>query len=122
MAGYKIWNKTDNLYTPAGTMYTPEQVFAQTPLAQTGKFIICDAPVNMGVFMELDQTKATYKKLVEERKAVSADSTCPVITDTMTDEEVCDAIYAFETEVLAPPVTADERIAAAMEFQNLMSI
>jgi len=122
MAGYKIWNKSDNLYTPAGAMLTPEQVFVQTPLAQTGKFIICDASINMGVFMELDQTKTVYKKLIEERRAVHADSTCPLITDTMTDQEVCDAIYAFENEVLAPLVTADERIAAAMEFQNLMSL
>ncbi|HWP80340.1 MAG TPA: hypothetical protein VN446_06815 [Candidatus Acidoferrum sp.] len=122
MAGYKIWNKTDNLYTPAGTMFTPEQVFAKTPLAQVADFIICDAPINMGVFMELEQSRAVYKKLIEERKAVSPDSTCPLITEAMTGAEVCDAIYLFETEILAPPVTAEERIAAAMEFQNLMTL
>lgn len=122
MAGYKIWNKTDILYTPSGTMFTPEQVFAKTPLAQVGKFIICDAPINMGVFMEFEQSKLVYKKLIEERKAVSEDSTCPAITDEMTDDAVCSAIYLFETEVLAAPVTAEERIAAAMEFQNLMTL
>jgi hypothetical protein len=122
MPGYKIWNKTDNLYTPAGTMFTPEQVFEETPLSQTQPYIICDAPVNMGVFMELEGTREVYKKLIEERKLSYPESTCPAITSAMTGEEVCAAIYLFEMEVLAPPVSAEERIAAAMEFQNLMSL
>lgn len=109
---YKIWNKQDNLITPIGEILTPEQVFERYPMArlENMKFIICDAPISMGVFMEFEQTKQTYKQMGVP------------ITDDMTDQEVLDAITYFEEHPPVPEPTSEERIAAALEFQNLMSL
>ena len=105
---YKIWNRTDRLFTPSGDSFSAAEVLAKDPLAQTADFIICDAPINMGVFMEFTQTKATYKQMGVP------------ITDEMTTQEVLDAISYFEENPPIPEPTADERIAAAMEYDNLM--
>jgi len=105
---YKIWNKTDELFTPSGDSFAASEVIAKNKLAGVADFIICDAPINMGVFMEFSQTKATYKGMGVP------------ITDTMTQQEVLDAITYFEENPPTPEPTADERIAAAMEYANLM--
>lgn len=107
---YKIWNKQDTLITPIGEVLTAEQVFEKYPMSaiEGFKFIICDAPISLGVFMEFEQTKQSYKSLGVP------------IADTMTDQEVLDAITYFEENPPTPEPTADERIAAAMEYDNLM--
>ncbi len=109
---YKIWNKTDSLVTPTGKILTPQQVFEQYPAARIDgmKYIIADQPISMAVFMEFEATKAFYKQLGVP------------ITDDMTDQEVLDAISAWEENPPAPEPTAEERIAAALEFQNLTSL
>lgn len=105
---YKIWNKTDILYTQGGKSYTPEQIFEIKPLSQTADFVICDAPINMGLFEEFNQFKLAYRKAGAK------------IQDTMSKQQVLDAITDFERNPPAPIPTAEERIAAAMEYDNLM--
>ena len=106
---YKIWNKEDSLITPIGEVLTAEEVKNKYPASrvQGMKYIICDSPISLGVFMEFEQTKEAYKALGVE------------ITDDMTDQEVLDAISYFEENPPAPEPSAEERIAAAMEYQNL---
>ena len=109
---YKIWNKTDSLITPIGEVLTPQQVIERHPAAglEGMKYIIADQPISMAVFMEFEATKAFYKQLGVP------------ITDDMTDQEVLDAISAWEENPPAPEPTAEERIAAALEFQNLTTL
>lgn len=109
---YKIWDKQSNLVTPIGEVLTPSQVFQRYPAAALNgvKYIVADAPVSMAVFMEFEATKEHYKKLGVP------------ITDAMTDQEVLDAISAWEENPPAPPPTPEERIAAALEFQNLLTL
>lgn len=109
---YKIWNKTDSLITPIGEVLTPQQVIERHPAAglEGMKYIIADQPISMAVFMEFEATKNFYKQLGVP------------ITDDMTDQEVLDAISAWEENPPAPEPTAEERIAAALEFQNLTTL
>ena len=109
---YKIWNKEDMLVTPTGKVFTKEQVIQEYPMAalEGFKFIICDAPINMGVFMEFTQTKEQYKQ-------AGAD-----ITDEMTDQEVLDAITEFEQRPQEVEISAEDRIAASLEFQTMMML
>ena len=109
---YKIWNKTDNLVTPTMKVLTPQEVFEQFPASQLPnfKFIICDNPVSMGVFMEFESTKEHYKKL-------GAD-----IGDDMTDEEVLQAITDFEEKPQSSEPTPEERLASMKEFEVMMKI
>ena len=106
---YKIWNKQDSLVTPIGEVLTAEEVKNKYPASRIegSKWIICDSFHSLGVFMEFTQTKETYKALGVE------------ITDDMTDQEVLDAISYFEENPPEPEPSAEERIAAAMEYQNL---
>lgn len=112
MAKYKIWNKQDPLVTPIGEVLTPEQVIQKYPAAGLPdmKYIICDAPISMGVFMEFEATKEHYKRLGVP------------ITDDMTDQEVLDAISYWEENPPAPEPSPEERMAAALEFQAMITI
>jgi hypothetical protein len=110
---YKIWNGTDTLITPVGEVLSAEQVKSKYPASALDgmKYIICDSPISLGVFMEFTQTKESYKKMGAN------------IVDGMTDQEVLDAITAFEdTPPPAPSQepTPEERIAASLEFQSMM--
>jgi hypothetical protein len=109
---YKIWNGQDNLVTPIGEVLTPAQVIERFPAAGIAgiKFIICDAPISMGVFMEFEATKRHYKQLGVP------------ITPSMSDQEVLDAISEWEENPPAPEPSAEERIAAALEYQNLLNM
>ncbi|WP_425805253.1 hypothetical protein ACHOLT_01280 [Desulfitobacterium sp. Sab5] len=110
---YKIWNGTDSLITPVGEVLTADQVKERYPASavQGMKYIIGDAPISLGVFMEFSQTKEHYKTQYGL-----------ALTDNMTDQEVLDAIAYFEENPPVPDPTAEERMAAAMEFQNLLAL
>ena len=112
MPRYTIWDKQSNLITPTGKELTPEQVFAEYPAARLPnlKWIVCDAPISMAVFMEFTATKEHYKRLGVP------------ITEDMTDQEVLDAISDWEENPPEPEPTAEERIAAALEFQSMMML
>ena len=107
---YKIWNGIDELVTPIGEVLTAEQVKAKYPAARKLKYIICDSPIQLGVFMEFTQTKAHYKK-----QGAS-------ITESMTDQEVLDAITLLEETPVIEVPTPEERTAAAMEFANVLQM
>ncbi|SHN68630.1 hypothetical protein [Desulfitobacterium chlororespirans] len=109
---YKIWDKQETLITPIGEVLSPQEVFNQFPASRLSnmKYVIANQPVNMTVFMEFEATKELYRK-----QGTS-------ITDEMTDQEVLDAITYFEENPPASGPSAEERIAAAMEFQSMMMI
>ena len=109
---YKIWNKQDSLTTPTGKEFTAEEILAKYKWAAkpNAKVIICDSVIEMGVFLEFEQTKAMYKK----RGAA--------ITDDMTDDEVLAAITEFEENPPEPEASTEERTAAALEFIAMSSL
>jgi len=101
---YKIWDGKEELMTPIGEVLTAEQVKERYPAARKLKFIICDSPIQLGVFMEFTQTKAHYKKQGA------------AITDTMSEQETLDAITELEETPVVELPSAEERTAAAMEI------
>lgn len=109
---YKIWNGTDSLITPIGEVLSPQQVVERYPAAgiEGIKFIVADAPISMSVFMEFEQTKNHYRQMGI------------AFTEQMTDQEALDAITSFEENPPPAEPTVEERIAAALEFQNLMNL
>lgn len=109
---YKIWNKTDSLTAPSGKEFTAEEIFEKFAWAkkETAKVIICDNVIEMGVFLEYEQTKAMYKKMGV------------AITDDMTEDEVLAAISDYEENPPEAEATTDERTAAALEFIAMASM
>lgn len=119
---YAIWDKTSNVYTPSGKMFTPDEWISMygwinmpgaVPVISTGK-------INGKFSGELYEMKDMY-----------ADRGC-VFTDNMTDQQILDAIEAWEdaqaeaakqaAEEAAAVPTEGERIAAALEYQNLLAM
>ena len=112
MTKYKIWDRQSDLITPIGEVLTPAQVFERFPASALPnmKYVICDEPISMGVFMEYESTKEHYRQ-----QGVP-------ITEDMSDQEVLDAISHWEENPVEPEPSAEERIAAALEFQSIMSL
>lgn len=112
MSKYTIWNKTDILVTPSGRVLTPEDAFKEYPAAQLEgfKYVVLNQPVNMAIFFELESMKTHYKQQGVE------------ITDGMTDQQVLEAIEAWENRPVEVVASPEERMAAALEFQAAMSL
>lgn len=110
MSKYKFWNKQDPICFLTGRMLTAEQFIADKPVfgLDSIKVVVNGEGLNGAFIQEFSSLKATY-----------AQAGCSF--EGLTDEEALDAIEAFENQLneLAQEPTAEERIAAALEYQNL---
>lgn len=109
---YKLWNKQTDVILPDGNIYTPEEImnmsgfgftrFADTVFGYQGQIVYeiqnLDILKSMHDITESDPEKALAA--IEKAKADAAQA-------------------AAET---ADEPTAEERIAAALEYQNLLSM
>lgn len=118
---YQIWDKVSNVYTPSGNMYTAEEWI--------NKYKWINIPGMVPVMSAGNINGAMIADLASMKKNAIAQG-C-IFTDGMTDEQVLEAIEAWENqkseeakiaaqEAAATP-TAEERIAAAMEYANLLN-
>lgn len=115
MTRYAIWNKKDPILTPIGEVLTAEQWIARYPIAglETIKVVCAGGEINGGFFGTLGQMQEMY-----------AAQGCD-FTACTTDEEILAAIEQFEemaANVTNETVSAEERIAAALEYQVLASL
>lgn len=125
MSRYKVWDKQGDLFTPVGTKKTAEQLKTEKPATAVFDYVIGEIIINgesinyLSVLMQYEEMKRIYK----ERMA-SDTKTEKKITDDMTQREILDLIEAYEDEVnnREPEVTAEERIASSLEYQNMMSL
>lgn len=114
MSRYAIWNKSDPIFTPIGEVLSAEQWIARYPIAgvETIKIVCAGGEINGAFFGTLGQMK-------ENAAQLGCD-----LTGCETDQDILDAIEAFEDAVNAAPAgpSTDERIAAALEAQVMMSM
>ena len=117
MSKYAIWNKKDPIITPIGEVLTAEQWIQRYPVAGINSItVVCAAgEINGAFFGTLGSMVNTY-----ERQGCDF-SAC------QTNEDKLNAIEAFEdakeaeaAEASAQP-SAEERIAAALEYQNMLA-
>lgn len=113
MARYAIWNKTDAILTPIGEVLSAEQWIARYPIAgvSTIKVVCAGGEINGAFFGTLGSMVEMYEKQGCDFSACES------------DQDYLDAIEAFEDEMNKPSTepTAEERIAAAMEYQNAIA-
>ena len=111
---YAIWNKQDPIITPVGEVLSAAQWVERYPVAGIPSItVVCAAgEVNGGFFGTLGQMEQLY-----------AAQGCD-LSACATAEEKLAAIEAFEDALNAPSTepTADERIAAALEYQVMASL
>ena len=112
MAKYAIWNKKDPIITPIGEILTAEQWIERYPVAGIDTItVVCSAgEINGGYFGTLGQMKTM------------AENSGATFDENLTDEELLAAIEAFEDELnVDTGASAEERIAAALEYQNAIA-
>lgn len=111
MKRYAVWNKKDPILTPIGEVLTAKQWIERYPVAGIESVtVICGAGEINGAYF------GTLNQMVQLYEAQGADfSKCEIAEDKLA------VIEAFEDEMNKPNTepTAEERIAAALEFQNV---
>ena len=114
---YAIWNKQTKIITPIFEVFTPEQWMERYPVAKLDSVtVICSAgEINGGFFGTMNQMVQIYESQGCDFSACT------------TNEEKLNAIEAFEDakeaaiQEAASQPSAEERIASALEYQNLMA-
>jgi hypothetical protein len=113
MSRYAIWNKKDEILTPIGEVIPAEKWIERYPIARLDSIkIVCAGGEINGAFF------GTLGQMVESYTREGCDfSAC------VTDQDKLDAIEAFEDARNTPSgePTAEERIAAALEYQNMLA-
>ena len=112
---YQIWNKVSNIYTPVGEELSPEDWIARYQWIKLPNTVpVVAAGLFNGAFIgELNEMRAMCENQ-------GAD-----FSECLTGEEILEVIEAFEDKLNAPAdaiPSAEERIAAALEFQVMMSL
>ena len=114
MAKYAIWDRTSNFITPSGTLLTPADVEDRYPASRFVTYVCAAGEINGAFFTPLNQMVAIY-----EEQGVD-------FSECDTNEDILTAIEAFEYAVNHPEdtgeSTVEERIAAALEFQNILAL
>lgn len=110
---YQIWDRTSHVFTPIGEDLTPEQWtnrygWIKNPAAVP---VVATGLINGGYSGELSQMKAI------------AEAAGAVFEQGLTNEELLDAIAEFEDTMNQPSgeSTPEERIAAALEYNNMLN-
>lgn len=114
MKRYAIWDKQSPIITPIGEVLTAEQWIEKYPVAGLASItVVCGAGEINGAFF------GTLGQMVQMYEAQGAD-----FSECETDEDKLAVIEAFEDAMNAPSgeVTAEERIAAALEYQVMASL
>ena len=118
---YQIWDKVSNVYTPSGNMYTAEEWI--------NKYKWINIPGMVPVMSAGNINGAMIADLASMKKNAIAQG-C-VFEEGLSDEQVLEAIEAWEDQKAAEAKeaaaeaanapTTEERIAAALEYQNLLN-
>lgn len=112
---YAIWDKQTSIITPVGEILSPKQWIDRYPMAGLDNItVVCQAgEINGGFFGTLGQMVQMYEQ-------DGAD-----FSNAKTDIEKLEVIEAFEDAMNNPPDTGEstpeERIAAALEYNNLLN-
>lgn len=112
---YAIWDKVSDIYTPIGEKLTAEEWIARYGWINAAGAVpvVAAGLINGALIDELGQMKTRCEQMGA------------TFDEGLSNEELLDAIEEFEDTprptVEAEP-TAEERIAAALEYQNLLSL
>lgn len=117
MNRYAIWNKQDPVLTPIGEVLTAEQWIQRYPIAgiETITVICAGGEINGAYFGTLGQMVEMYTKMGCDFSA------CETAEDKLAAIEAFEDAREAEAAAAAAEPTAEERIAAAMEYQNALA-
>lgn len=122
MKKYAIWNKVDPIITPIGEVLTAEQWIQRYPVAGVPSItVICAAgEINGAFFGTLGQMVDLYEKQGCDFSACETPEDKLAAIEAFEDAKEAEAKAA--AEAAKNEISTDERIAAALEAQVLMSM
>jgi len=119
MTHYKIWDKQEDIWTPGVDPVTGKSQFTAQEYIQ--RFAPWAARPDITVVVgggELNgEFFGSFNSVFRVYQNIGAQ-----IDDTMTPQQVLDVIEDFKNNPPEPPPSPEERIAAALEFQNLVTM
>ena len=107
---FELYNHKKTYYSPIGELFTPEEVGKRYAIVNSGLPVVIETDADHIIFAGyglLSQYKALYN-----------------IDDSLSDEEALNAIIEKANEMEEQTqtfISPEERIASALEYQNLMS-
>jgi hypothetical protein len=111
MAKYKLWDRKETIRTYTGKEYTAEEWMDRHPILRIASIVpVCGGGEINGSYM------GTLGSMTEKAERDGCD-----FSDCTTNEEKLARIEEFESRPKGRAVTAEERIAAALEDQNAMA-
>lgn len=113
---YKLWNKTDTVKTRIGERLTPEEWMLRHPEAESDYPIVSAGSINGDISDCLEDMLL---------RASDTGFATELMLSADTAQEVLDEIEAWEEKMAAQAastVSAEERIAAALEYQSLLAM
>lgn len=124
MSRYQIWDKTSQVITPVGEVLTAEQWSDRYPMSKIDgiDLVIAGGVINGAFCNEYTSLVDLYDR---QMKTGDVEEYKDGIPNNLSKQEVLDYIEAFENarnSVTRNVVSAEERIAAALEAQVLMSM
>ena len=122
MKRYAIWDKVSPIITPIMEVFTPEQWIERYPAAALDHItVICAAgEINGGFYGTLGQMVEMYTNMGCDLSACETAEEKLAAIEAFEDEKEAEARAAAEAEANA--ISTDERIAAALEAQVMMSM
>lgn len=113
---YAIWDKTSPIITPIGEYLSAEEWKSRYPVARAPEIVVvCAAGETNGGFF------GTLGQMIQMYSDMGAD-----FSSATTNEEKLEVIEAFEDAQNDPgdltESTPEERIAAALELQNVLAM
>lgn len=113
---YQIWDEVSTVITPSGEVFSAEEWMTRYPMAMLPeiKLVIAGGTINGAFCGEFSSMVDMYEK-----------NGCD-FSNCVEDQDYLDAIEAFEdwmnTPVESTEPSAEERIAAALEAQVMLSL
>lgn len=113
---YKLWNKIDIIKTRIGERLTPEEWMLRHPEAESDYPIVCAGSINGDLSDCLEDMLLRTNLMGFSTELVLSSATAQTILDEIEAWE--DAKNAEAANAISP----QERMAAAMEYQNLLTM
>ena len=125
MSRYQVWNKMDQVITPSGKVFTAEEWANKYPMSKIEgiDLVISGGTINGAFCGEFTSMSEMYDKDMKRSKIEGFENGIP---EGLSKQEALDFIEAFEdarnSQPIVAPVTAEDRIAAALEAQVMMAL
>lgn len=123
MSRYQIWDKTSQVITPIGEVLSPEEWMERYPMSRVNgiDLVIAGGTINGAFCGEYTSMVDMYDK---QMKQSGLEEYAEGIPEGMSPQATLDFIEAFEDARNVPvdSVTAEDRIAAALEAQVMMNL